>query len=99
MHEHATTYASANLLMQQLPPSIRVGARNGFDMTKVVPMVLACKAPVKHLTPDSKEPELGILPKGQRQIGLGITALSAFEGLDSSGFQISDSRYASRRAL
>lgn len=70
--------------MQKLPPSIRVGARNEFDMTKVVLMVLACKASVKHSTQDSKRPEISILPRAQRQIGLGISALSTFEGLDSS---------------
>lgn len=55
-------------------------------MTNVVPRVLACKAAVKKLMQASKRPEIGILPRAQRQIGLGILALSSFEGLDSSEF-------------
>lgn len=86
MHAHATTYTSTNTLMQQLLPSIYVGARNEFDMTNVVPRVLACKASVKQLMQASKRPEIGILPRAQRPIGLGILALSSFEGLDSSEF-------------
>lgn len=54
---HATTYmyTSANILMQQLPPGIRVGARNEFDMTKVVLMVPACKGVSQTLNARLKE--------------------------------------------